>query len=73
VRTKRGWEDNIRKDVRETEGGGCGLTRMVEMRYAYNIFVRKPEGKRLYRKARQRLEDNIKMDRRCGLDSCGSE
>jgi hypothetical protein len=37
---------------------------MGEMRNAYKISVRKPEGKRTLRRPRHRWEDNIKMDLR---------
>jgi len=51
---------------------------MGEMRNAYRILVRKPEGKRLLAGHRCRWEDNIRMDLReirvasCGLDASGS-
>jgi hypothetical protein len=35
---------------------------MGEMRYAYNILVGKPEGKRPLGRHRCRWEDNIRMD-----------
>jgi hypothetical protein len=35
---------------------------MAEMRNAYKIPVRQPEGKRPLRRPRHRKEDNIKMD-----------
>jgi hypothetical protein len=35
---------------------------MGEMRNVYNIFVGKPEGKRLLGRSRPRWEDNIRMD-----------
>jgi hypothetical protein len=35
---------------------------MGETRNAYAIFVGKPEGKRLLRRPRRRLGDNIRMD-----------
>jgi hypothetical protein len=35
---------------------------MSEMRNAYKIFVRKPEGNRPLRRPRHRWEDNIRMD-----------
>jgi hypothetical protein len=38
------------------------VARMGEVRGAYNILVRKPEGKRLLGIPRRRWEDNIKMD-----------
>jgi hypothetical protein len=34
---------------------------MVERRYAYRVFVGRPEGKRLRGRPRRRWEDNIKM------------
>jgi hypothetical protein len=37
------------------------VARMGEMRSAYNVLVKKPEGKRLLGKPRSRWEDNIKM------------
>jgi hypothetical protein len=37
---------------------------MEEMRNAYQILVRKPEGKRSLRRPRHRWEYNIKMDLR---------
>jgi hypothetical protein len=47
---------------------------MGEMRNAYKIFVRKPEGKRPLGRPRSRWEDNVKMDLReigFGLDLSG--
>jgi hypothetical protein len=38
------------------------VARMVEMRNAYNILVRKPEGKRPPGRPRRRWEDNIRID-----------
>jgi hypothetical protein len=35
---------------------------MGDMRNAYRILVRKPEGDRLLRRPRHRWEDNIRMD-----------
>jgi len=35
---------------------------MGEMRNAYKILVRKPEGKRPHGRPRRRWEDNIRMD-----------
>jgi len=35
---------------------------MGDMRNAYNILVRKPEGKRPHEKPRSRWKDNIRMD-----------
>ena len=35
-----------------------------EMKGAYRILVRKPEGKKLLRRPRRRCEDNIKMNLR---------
>jgi hypothetical protein len=35
---------------------------MREMRNAYNILIRKPKGKRPFRRPRHRWEDNIRMD-----------
>jgi hypothetical protein len=52
---------------------------MGEMKNAYSILVRKPEGKRPLGRPRHRWEDNIRKDHRkirvrvCGLDSLGSE
>jgi hypothetical protein len=37
---------------------------MGEMRNAYKVLVRKPEGKRLIQRHRHRYEDNISMDLR---------
>jgi hypothetical protein len=37
---------------------------MGEMRNSHNIFVGKPEGKRLRGRPRRRWEDNIRMDLR---------
>jgi hypothetical protein len=37
---------------------------MAEMRYAYNILVGEPEGKRPVGRPRCRWEDNIRMDLR---------
>jgi hypothetical protein len=38
------------------------VTRMSEMRNAFNIVVGKPEGKRPLGRPRRRREDNIRMD-----------
>jgi hypothetical protein len=38
------------------------LARMKEMRNAFNILIGKPEWKRLFRRHRRRLKDDIKMD-----------
>jgi hypothetical protein len=38
------------------------VARMGKVRGAYNILVRKPEGRRPLGKPRRRWEDNIKMD-----------
>jgi hypothetical protein len=38
------------------------VAHMREMRNAYKILVRKPEGKRPCRRPRHRLENNIRMD-----------
>jgi hypothetical protein len=38
------------------------VAHMGEMRNAYKILVRKPEGKRPLRRPRDRWEDNIRMD-----------
>jgi hypothetical protein len=38
------------------------LARMGEVKGAYNILVRKPEGRRSLGRPRRRWEDNIKMD-----------
>jgi hypothetical protein len=35
---------------------------MEEKKNAYNILIGKPEGKRLLRKPKCKLEDNIKME-----------
>jgi hypothetical protein len=35
---------------------------MEEMRNAYKILVRRPEGKRPHGRTRRRWEDNVKMD-----------
>jgi hypothetical protein len=40
------------------------MTRMGEVRGAYNILVGRPEGRRQVGRPRRRWEDNIKMDRR---------
>jgi hypothetical protein len=40
------------------------VARMREMRGAYNILVRRPEGRRPLGRLRRRWEDNIKMDLR---------
>jgi hypothetical protein len=40
------------------------VARMVPMRIAYRILVRKPEGKRLLERPRRRWVDNFKMDLR---------
>jgi hypothetical protein len=37
---------------------------MEDIRYAYNIFIRKPEDKRPCRIPRHGCEDNIRMDLR---------
>jgi hypothetical protein len=42
---------------------------MGEMRNAYKVLVRKPEGKRPLRRPGHRWEENI---RRCGLDAPGT-
>jgi hypothetical protein len=45
---------------------------MGEMRYAYNILVGKPEGKRPLRRRRHRWEDDISMDlREIGWEGVG--
>jgi PAS domain-containing protein len=38
------------------------VARMGEVRRAYNILVRRPEGRRPLERPRRRWEDNIKMD-----------
>jgi len=38
------------------------VAHMGEMKNAYKILVRKPEGKRLLRRPRHRWEDNIRTD-----------
>jgi hypothetical protein len=38
------------------------VTHMEELRNAHRIIVRKPEGKRLLARCRNRQDDNIKMD-----------
>jgi hypothetical protein len=38
------------------------VERMKEIRNSYNIFIRKPEGKRQRGRPRRRWEDNIRMD-----------
>jgi hypothetical protein len=46
-----------------------------EMKNAYNILVRNPEGKRPLGRSRHRWEDNIRLDLReigCGQDASGS-
>jgi hypothetical protein len=43
-------------------GGECGAHGGVEG--AYNILVRRPEGRRPLGRPRRRWEDNIKMDHR---------
>jgi hypothetical protein len=40
------------------------VAHMREMRNAYKILVRKPEGKRPFRRPRHKWEDNIRMDLR---------
>jgi hypothetical protein len=40
------------------------VMQMREMRNVYNIFVGKPEGKRLLGRPRRRWEDNIRMNLR---------
>jgi hypothetical protein len=40
---------------------------MGEVRNAYKIFIRKPEGRRPHRRPRCRLEGNIRMDL---MESC---
>jgi hypothetical protein len=40
------------------------VAHMVDMKNAYKILVRKPEGKRPLRRAMGRWEDNIRMDLR---------
>jgi hypothetical protein len=40
------------------------VARMGEVRGAYNILVRRPEGRRLLERPRCRWEDNVKMDLR---------
>jgi hypothetical protein len=37
---------------------------MGQMRTAYNVLIRKPEGKRLHERTRCIWEDNIRMDLR---------
>jgi hypothetical protein len=55
-----------------------GSFHMGEVRNAYNILVRKSEGKRPLGRRRRRWEDNIKMDLtemgggRCGTNASGS-
>jgi hypothetical protein len=43
---------------------------MGEMRNACKLFIRKPRGKRLYRRPRCRWEDNIRMDIRERVGKC---
>jgi hypothetical protein len=48
---------------------------MWEKRNVYRILVGKPEGKKLLRRPRRKLVDNIKLDLRkigWGLDESGS-
>jgi hypothetical protein len=51
---------------------------MGELRNAYKILVREPEGKRPFERPRRRCDGNIRMDLkryrvgRCGLDASGS-
>jgi hypothetical protein len=40
------------------------VARIGEERKVYKVLVGKPEGKRLLRKSRRRLEDEIRMDLR---------
>ena len=49
--------DQIKKN--EMDGH---VVRMGEMRGAYRVLVRKPEGMRALGRHRHRWEDNIKMD-----------
>jgi hypothetical protein len=37
---------------------------MGEIRHAYSILVRKPKGRRLFRRSRHRWEADIRMDLR---------
>jgi hypothetical protein len=47
--------------ISHTHLHGVGLGKMKNL---YRILVRKPEGKRSFRRSRHRCEDNIKMDLR---------
>jgi hypothetical protein len=49
--------------VKEDKTGGHAAY-MGEIRNAYKILVRKPEGKRTLRTPRHRWKDNIRMDLR---------
>jgi hypothetical protein len=58
-------------DLRETKWQEAGekwmrsfmhIARMEEMSNAYDILVRKPDGKRPHGRPRHRWEDNIRMD-----------
>jgi hypothetical protein len=49
----------------------AGNVARMGFRNAYNIFIRKPKGKRPLRRPRHRWEENIKLDlrkRACGVD-----
>jgi hypothetical protein len=56
-------EDAPSRQVKEDEMGRACSTHEAK-RSAYRIIVRKPERKRLLRRPRCNLEDNIKMDLR---------
>jgi hypothetical protein len=54
---------NIIEMIKSRSMRGAGhVTRMEEMRNAYSILVRKPEGKRQLERPRCIWEDNIRMD-----------
>jgi hypothetical protein len=48
------------------------VPRFGEKGNAYRILMRKPEGKRMLRRARRRWVDNIKMDLR-EIEWCGKD
>jgi hypothetical protein len=70
-RPRKGWEDNIKINVVQTE---FGIIRAIKSKkykmgwtwstHSYNILVGKPEGQRPIGRRRRMWEDNIKMDLR---------
>jgi len=53
---------NILRVMKSRNLRGVGhVTRVEEMRNAYNLVVGKPQGKRPLERPRQKREDNIKM------------